>query len=176
MIFLTACATDNRPTPAFASTVEIETDARASWKNFMETNEGARALNDEAVAVLIFPNIVKAGFIAGGHYGDGVMIDGEKTIDFYNSSAASYGLQAGAQRFGYALIFTNEKALDYVNTSSGWEIGVGPSVVIANKGLATNLTSTTLRADVYAFVYDQQGLMAGGGIQGTKITRRLRKN
>ena len=142
----------------------------------MATNNAARSLNDDAVAVLIFPNIIKAGFIAGGQYGDGVMINGAETLGYYNSSAASYGLQAGAQRFGYALIFTNEAALDYVNGSSGWEIGVGPSVVIANKGLAANLTSTTLRADVYAFVYDQQGLMAGGGIQGTKITRRLRKN
>ena len=173
---LAACATDNRPTPGFATTAEISSDARASWENFMATNNAARSLNDDAVAVLIFPNIIKAGFIAGGQYGDGVMINGAETLGYYNSSAASYGLQAGAQRFGYALIFTNEAALDYVNGSSGWEIGVGPSVVIANKGLAANLTSTTLRADVYAFVYDQQGLMAGGGIQGTKITRRLRKN
>ena len=175
-IILTACASDNRPTPLFASADEINTTARASWENFIATNDAARSLDEDAVAVLIFPNIVKGGFIAGGHFGDGVMIKGDDVLDFYNSTAASYGFQAGAQRFGYALVFTNQDALDYVNTSSGWEIGVGPSIVIANKGLAANLTSTTLRADVYAFVYDQQGLMAGSGIQGTKITRRLRKN
>lgn len=175
-VILAGCATDNRSTPFFASTAELNADGRASWAEFIETNDAAKILNEEATAVLIFPNIVKAGFIAGGHYGDGVMLKDDEAIDYYNSVAASYGFQAGAQRFGYALIFTNEDALEYVNDSSGWEIGVGPSIVIADQGLGRNLTSTTLRADVYAFIYGQQGLMAGAGIQGTKITRRLRDN
>lgn len=176
VLFLTACATDNRPTPLFASARSIDVNARASWNEFMETNEHARALNAEAAGVLIFPNIVRAGFIGGGHYGDGVMIRGEETLGYYNSSAASYGLQAGAQRYGYALIFTNEDAINYLNKSMGLEIGVGPSIVIVNKGLAANWTSTTLRKDIYVFMYGQQGLMAGSGIQGTKVTRRMRKN
>jgi lipid-binding SYLF domain-containing protein len=171
-----ACASDARPTPLFASAAEIDTDGRTSWENFVQTNDAARALNADAEAVLIFPNIVKAGFIAGGAYGDGVLIKGDETVGYYNSVSASWGFQAGAQRFGYALVFTNESALDYINNSEGWEIGVGPSVVIADKGLGRNLTSTTLRADVYAFIYGQQGLMGGGGIQGTKITQRVRDN
>lgn len=175
-VMLAACATDNRPTPLFATTAELNTTARASWQEFITTNDAARALNEDAVAVLIFPNIVKAGFIAGGAYGDGVLLKGDETVGYYNSTSASYGFQAGAQRFGYALVFTNETAIDYVNTSQGWEIGVGPSVVIADKGLGRNLTSTTLRSDVYAFIYGQEGLMGGGGIQGTKITKRLRDN
>jgi len=173
-LMLAACATDNRPTPLFATTAELNTTARASWQEFTATNDAARVLDDEAVAVLIFPNIVKAGFIAGGAYGDGVLIKGAETLGYYSSGSASYGFQAGAQRFGYALVFTNETALDYINNSEGWEIGVGPSVVIADRGLGRNLTSTTLRADVYGFIYSQQGLMAGAGIQGTKITKRVR--
>ena len=54
--------------------------------------------------------------------------------------------------------------------SSGWEIGIGPSLVIADRGVARTLTSTTVRADIYAFVFDQKGLMAGSGLQGTKIS------
>ena len=173
---LAACATDNRPTPGFATTSEINTDARASWADFIEGNNAARILNEESTAVLIFPNIVKGGFIAGGHYGDGVLISGEDSIGYYNSVAASYGLQAGVQRFAYALVFTNDSAMEYLDASEGWEIGVGPSVVIADEGLGRRLTSTTLREDVYAFVYGQQGLMAGAGIEGTKITRRMRNN
>ncbi len=139
-------------------------------------NDAARSLDEDAVAVLIFPNIIKAGLIAGGAYGDGVLIKGDETAGYYNSTSASYGFQAGAQRFGYALVFTNETALEFIDSSQGWEIGVGPSIVIADQGLARNLTSTTLRADVYAFVYGQQGLMGGAGIQGTKVSRRARDN
>jgi len=53
----------------------------------------------------------------------------------------------------------------------GWEIGVGPSIVIVDEGVAKNLSSTTIQKDVYAFIFDQKGLMPGLGIQGTKVTR-----
>ena len=79
------------------------------------------------------------------------------------------------QTFGYALIFTNEKALSYVRESAGWEIGLGPSLVIADRGIGKSLTSTTVRADIYAFVFDQKGLMAGSGLQGTKISPIFRE-
>jgi lipid-binding SYLF domain-containing protein len=85
--------------------------------------------------------------------------------------AASYGLQAGVQTFGYALFLMNQKALAYLEESAGWEIGVGPSLVVVDKGTAAALTTTTARSDVYAFFFDQRGLMAGIGLQGTKITR-----
>ena len=75
------------------------------------------------------------------------------------------------QSFGYALFPMNDKAIEYLSKSDGWELGVGPSIVIVNKGKAKSLTTTTLQDDVYAFIFDQKGLMAGLGIQGSKITR-----
>ena len=94
-----------------------------------------------------------------------------RTVGYYNSLAASYGLQAGVQSFGYALFFMNKEALAYLDRSEGWEIGVGPSIVIVDAGAAKSLTTTTAKDDVYAFTFDQKGLMAGLGIQGSKITR-----
>ena len=85
--------------------------------------------------------------------------------------AASCGLQAGVQSFGYALFFMTDSALDYLDRTSGWEIGVGPSVVIVDEGVAKSLTTTTAKSDIYAFFFDQKGLMAGIGLQGTKVTR-----
>ena len=85
--------------------------------------------------------------------------------------AASYGLQVGVQKFGYALFLMNDKALAYLDKSAGWEIGVGPSVVVVDQGKAKTMTSTTLWDDVYAFIFSQKGLMAGLGIQGSKITK-----
>jgi lipid-binding SYLF domain-containing protein len=114
---------------------------------------------------------VKAGFMIGGQMGDGVLMKHGKTSGYYNSVAGSYGLQAGVQVFGYALFFMNDGALAYLNKSDGWEIGVGPSIVVVDEGMGKSLTSTTITQDVYAFIFDQRGLMAGLGIQGSKITK-----
>ncbi len=121
--------------------------------------------------MLVFPDVLKAGLIVGGQYGKGALrVDG-KTSAYYNTVAASYGLQAGAQSFGYAMFFMTDEALEYLNKSSGWEVGVGPSVVVVDEGVARSLTTTTAKEDVYVFFFDQSGLMAGLGIQGSKITK-----
>jgi len=51
------------------------------------------------------------------------------------------------------------------------EIGVGPSIVVVDAGVGKSLTTTTITQDVYAFIFSQKGLMAGVGIQGSKITK-----
>jgi lipid-binding SYLF domain-containing protein len=80
-------------------------------------------------------------------------------------------LQAGLQKFGYAMFFMTESDLAYLNKSEGWEVGVGPSITILDEGLANSFTTTTARSGVFAFFFDQTGLMAGLGLQGTKITK-----
>jgi lipid-binding SYLF domain-containing protein len=107
----------------------------------------------------------------GGQYGDGTLFKGGKAVAHYNSVAGSWGLQAGVQVYGYALFLMNDSALTYLDNSDGWEVGVGPSVVVVDAGVGKSLTTTTGRSDVYAFIFDQQGLMAGIGIQGAKITK-----
>ena len=150
---------------------ELERDAAQALKSLYANNTAARLLGQKAKAVLVFPNIVKAGFMFGGQMGDGVLTKKGRTVGYYNSLAASYGLQAGVQVFGYALFFMNDAALAYLDKSDGWEIGVGPSIVVVDEGMGKSLTSTTITQDVYAFIFDQKGLMAGLGIQGSKITK-----
>lgn len=131
----------------------------------------ARELSTRAKGVLIFPRITKAGFLFGAAYGDGVLRKDGVDVAVYNSVAASYGLQAGIQSFGYALFFMNDQALTYLDNSAGWELGAGPSFVIVDAGLAKKFSSTTLTQDVYAFIFNQKGLMAGLGLEGSKISR-----
>jgi len=83
----------------------------------------------------------------------------------------SWGLQAGAQSYGYVVFLMTENAVQYLSNTQGWEIGVGPTVVLVDEGVAKNLSTSTLKDDAYAFVFDQQGLMAGVSIEGTKISR-----
>jgi len=154
-----------------ASAKQISGDARTALESLCKKNQSAKLLRKEAHAILVFPNIYKAGFVVGGQGGDGALFKGGKTVGYYRSVAASYGLQAGAQKFGYALFFMNDAALAYLKKSDGWEIGVGPSIVIVDAGVGKTLTTTTGRSDVYAFIFDQKGLMAGLGIQGTKVTK-----
>ena len=154
-----------------ASAAGIDADVDAALMKLYEAQPAAKMLADKAVAILVFPNMVKAGFLVGAQYGEGALLKKGKTVGYYNSVAASYGLQAGVQSFGYVLFLMTNSAVHYLNRSGGWEIGVGPSIVVADEGIARTLTSTTLKSDVYAFIFDQKGLMAGLGLQGSKITK-----
>lgn len=159
------------PAAYAASAAEIENGVAAAQKELLAKSPAAKTLSQGAKGVLIFPSIIKGGFMVGGLYGEGALRKEGKTVSYYNTVAASYGLQAGLQKYGYALFFMTESALKYLDRSDGWEIGVGPSIVIVDEGMAKSMTSTTARADVYAFFFDQKGLMAGLGLQGSKITR-----
>ena len=160
------------PRPGYtASAAELNREAAAALQTLYDSEPAAKALGAKAKGILVFPSIIKAGFIVGGQYGEGALRKGSKTVAYYNTVAASYGLQAGAQSFGYALFFMTDSALKYLDKSGGWEIGTGPSIVVVDKGKAGALTTTTAQADVYAFFFNQQGLMGGLGLQGSKISR-----
>ena len=156
---------------AAASGEEISLNAQKALQKLYKTSSGARAIGDKAVSVLVFPAITKGGFIVGGLYGEGALIKQGKTVSYYNTVAASYGLQAGLQKYGYALFFMTDSAEAYLNRSDGWELGVGPNITVVDVGAAKSLSTTTMKSDIYAFFFDQKGLMAGLGLQGTKITK-----
>jgi len=159
-----------------AATVEdLQRNAAQSLAALYKKNPIAADVAKHAKAILVFPNIVKAGLIFGGAYGEGVLTKDDKFDGYFNSVTASWGWQAGAESYGYAVFLMNGNAMKYLKKSEGWEIGVGPTVVIVNEGIAKNLSTTTLKDDAYAFIYDQQGLMAGISIEGTKITRINKK-
>ena len=159
-------------TPAgAASKAELDSASKSALSKLIATVPAAKALSAKAVAVLVFPSITKAGFLIGGQYGEGVLWRDGKATAYYNTTGASYGLQAGAQKYGYAMFFMRQKALDALNTAEGFEVGVGPSVVVMDEGMGKATTTTTLQDDVYAFIFSQKGLMAGLGIQGNKISK-----
>lgn len=158
-------------TPGRAATAaQIDRNVRIALNRLYATTPAAKAVGARAKAVLVFPSILKAGFVVGGQHGEGALRIGGRTAGYYRTVAASYGLQAGVQKFGYALFFMNNASLAYLDKSGGWELGVGPSIVVVDAGVAKSLSTTTLQRGVYAFFFDQRGLMAGLGLQGTKIT------
>jgi len=150
---------------------DLNRDANHALQKLYRTNPLAQELSKKARAVLVFPTIVKAGLVFGGAYGEGVLKQGSKIDGYYNSFTGSWGLQAGAQSYGYAVFLMTEKAVRYIHETHGWEIGVGPTVVIVDEGVAKNLSTSTLKDDAYAFIFNQQGLMIGISIEGSKISR-----
>jgi lipid-binding SYLF domain-containing protein len=157
--------------PLTPTAAEIDQSSRTALRDLFRENDAARALAAQTKAILIFPDIKKGAFIVGAQYGFGALIQGTQTVGFYRTGAASYGFQAGVKKFGYALFFMSDSAVSYLETSGGWAIGTGPSLVVVDQGMARSLTTTNLRADVYAFVFNQKGLMGGIGLEGSKITK-----
>jgi lipid-binding SYLF domain-containing protein len=154
-----------------AGAAELGRDANAKLQQLYANVPAAQALGAKATAILVFPTVTKAGLGIGGQFGEGALLEKGKAVAYYNTAGASVGLQAGAQRYGYALFFMNAKALEQLQKADGFEVGVGPTVVVVDEGMAKSLTTTTAKDDVYAFIFGQKGLMAGLGIQGNKITK-----
>jgi len=154
-----------------ASADNLVSESRRALQQLVAENAAAAKCKSKAAAILVFPDVVKAGFIIGAQGGQGILFVRGQPSGRYRTVAASYGLQAGVQKYGYALFLMNQNAVSWVNNTRGWEIGTGPSVVIVDKGMARSFSTDTLHSGIYAFAFDQQGLMAGLGLQGSKIMR-----
>jgi len=151
-------------------TAEIDRKVTQSTAKLYASSPAAKKLSTVAKGILIFPSVKKAGFIVGGQYGEGALRIAGKTTGYYKTTAASFGLQAGGQKFGYAMFFMTPGALEYLKKSDGWEVGVGPSIVVVDEGVARSLTTSSAKENIYVFFFGQKGLMAGLGIQGSKIS------
>lgn len=153
------------------SAATLNKDGQAALNQLYAKVPAAKTIGGKAQAILVFPKVTKAGLGIGGQYGEGVLLKGGKPVGYYSTAGISSGLQVGAQTYGYAMFFMNEAALQALDKTSGFEVGVGPSVVVMDEGKAKSTTTTTMKDDVYAFIFGQKGLMAGLGIQGNKITK-----
>jgi lipid-binding SYLF domain-containing protein len=171
MLAMVSISALDHPSALAASASEIDRNATQALTTLYRTTPGAKELANKARGVLVFPNIVKGGFIVAGQYGDGALRKRGRTVGYYRSISASVGFQAGAQSFGYVLFFMDNDSLNYLDQSDGWELGTGPSLVVLDKGFGKNLSTTTLQKGVYAYIFSQKGLMGGMGIQGSKITK-----
>jgi lipid-binding SYLF domain-containing protein len=157
--------------PLAPSASEIDRKVTNALNSLYANNPKAQQLGAKAKGILVFPDIKKGAFLIGAQFGFGALRKRGRTAGYYRTAAASYGFQAGAKEFGYALFFMTNSALDYLNQSGGWALGTGPSIVVLDQGAARSLSTTSMRSDVYAFVFDQSGLMGGMGIEGSKITQ-----
>lgn len=171
---LTSCSNGplTQANAASSSKAEIAAASRAALNQLYAANPKARWLGSRAKAVLVFPSIIKGGFMVGAMGGNGALIRRNGAIhDFYQTAGLSYGMQAGVQTYGYALFLMDDSAFASLNNSQGWEVGSAPSLVVLDQGMSASLSTNTLQKSMYAMFFNQQGLMGGLGLQGSKITR-----
>ena len=172
VLLLNACAGLQGSTLSKSSQEDLLKRGRASLNELFDLSSKARDIRPQAKAILVFPDIIKAGLFVGGSGGNGVMLSPNgRMIGYYNITGLSYGLQLGAENYSQALFLVTDEALEYLNDSAGWSIGTGPHVVVVDEGMGKDMSSTTLRSDVYSFIYGQKGLMGALAIQGKKITK-----
>lgn len=154
-----------------ASAGEIDAKVDIALNTLLAQSPAAQALAERAVAILVFPDVVKAGLGFGGQYGLGALRRGDATVGYYNLTSASFGLQIGAQSFAETYFFMTEEALGYLTRSQGWEVGADAKVAVADQGYSADATSTTVTQPIVVFVSGQKGLMAGAVVEGSKISR-----
>lgn len=168
-LLLAAVLLFQAPAATASSQTELQIEALQALEDLFQQQPETRTLAREADSVLVFPRIVKAGFVVGGETGEGVLLRDHNPVGLYRTTGLSYGLQAGIQTYGYALFFMGNNAEEILNQRNGWEIGVGPTVTVVDQGFARKLSSTTLKDGIYAYVFGQKGLMAGVSLQGSRI-------
>ena len=154
-----------------ASAREININIDAALKKFKNKVEGGAAFLKKADGVLVFPEVIKAGFGIGGEYGEGALRINGRTVDYYSTAAASIGFQLGAQVKSVILVFLDKGALAKFRKSSGWEVGVDGSVALIDLGAGKDINSVNVDDPIVGFVINNKGLMYNLTLEGTKITK-----
>ena len=153
-----------------ASADDLKRDATQALQTLYKSHPEAEILSKSAKAVLVFPKIIKAGFVFGGSYGEGMMTRNGGFAGHYNSVSDSWGWEAGVDSYAYIVFLMDDKAVDYLAKNKGWEFGVGPALVVVDGSVAKKLSTISPRNDAYAYIFDQRGVMANLSIEGTKIS------
>jgi len=154
-----------------ASAAEINIGVDATLKRFRNEITGGNEFLGQAAGVLVFPSVIKAGFVIGGEYGEGALRIGGKTVAYYSTAAASIGLQLGAQSKSVVLVFLNSQALKDFRNSDGWKAGVDGSVAVVEWGVGEDINTTDIKDPIVGFVFGNKGLMYNLTLEGSKFTK-----
>ncbi len=161
----------NIPTADAASKAEINAKVSATMTTFYSTIKSGQELANKAVAILVFPEVFKAGFVAGGEYGEGAMLEGGKTTAYYSTVAASIGFQLGAQVKSQVIMFMTRDSLKAFKASKGWKAGVDGSIALITIGAGGDVDTNTIKDPIIGFIFSNKGLMYNLTFEGAKITK-----
>ena len=157
-----------------ADKAEIDNDVATVLKDFYYLGAGNKELVAKASGVLVFPSVIKAGFVVGGEYGEGALLVDGKTVDYYSIASASVGLQLGAQERAEIILFMDKNAFDKFRQSDGWNVGVDGSIAVVQAGVGKGINTDSIKDPVIAVILLNRGLMANLSLEGSKISKIAR--
>ncbi|MBW1744583.1 MAG: hypothetical protein JRJ47_14325, partial [Deltaproteobacteria bacterium] len=136
-----------------ATAKEIDVSVDVALERFHNEVKGGKEFLKNAKGVLVFPSVFKAGIGIGGEYGEGALRINGKTVDYYNTAAASIGFQLGAQKKTVILVFMQNDALKKFRDSAGFEVGVDGSVALVELGAGGSIDTTNIKSPIVAFIF-----------------------
>ena len=154
-----------------ADRAEIDSDVASVLKDFYYLGAGNKELVAKANGVLVFPSVIKAGFLVGGEYGEGALLVDGKTVNYYSIASASIGIQLGAQERAEIILFMDKTAFDKFRQADGWNVGVDGSIAVVDTGAGKGINTDTIKDPVIAVILLNRGLMANISLEGSKISK-----
>jgi lipid-binding SYLF domain-containing protein len=145
--------------------------AKDAVSTFYSDNAMHQELARKAVGILVFPRITKGGAGVAAEYGEGILLVGGRTVDYYKLSGASIGATLGVGERSEIVLFMTPEALLRFFKSRVWTVGVDAEVAVASRGAGGSYNSETLQKPIIAFVFGDQGLIADVSLTGTRISR-----
>ena len=174
LVAIIICLGSYANTGLAASAKEIDIRVSSALETFKKEVGGGEKFLQKAKGVLVFPEVVKAGFGVGGEFGEGALQIAGKNVDYYSTASASIGFQLGAQLKTIILVFLENGALEKFRNSSGWEVGVDGSVALIELGVGKDVNTVTINDPIVGFVISNKGLMYNLTLEGSKITKLKR--
>jgi lipid-binding SYLF domain-containing protein len=160
------------PMNALAATAaELDASVDEALERFAEQIDGAHEFLDQAAGYLVFPRVIKVGIAIGGETGEGALIVGGQTVDYYRTASGSIGFQLGAQAKSIVIAFMTKESLNKFQSSTGWKVGVDGSVALIDIGAGKAIDTTNIKDPVVGFVFGSKGLMYNLTLEGSKITK-----
>jgi lipid-binding SYLF domain-containing protein len=150
---------------------KIDREVTKAIEVFKDEVNGSEIFLSQAVGYLVFPRVYKAGFVFGAETGEGALIVAGKTIDYYRTSAGSWGLQAGAQAKSVVIAFMTEDSLTKFRNSTGWKVGVDGSIALVDVGVGKTIDTKNIKDPVIGFIYGSKGLMYNLTFEGSKFSK-----
>ena len=158
----------------FASAKSAKTldhDSNMAINKFIKENTSADAFLVKSKAFLVFPSVKEAGFFVGGKYAEGVLRIGRTTKGYYSMTAASIGMQMGAQEYSLIIAFTSDAALNkFLLDDDEWETEVDGKITVADWNSKEEIDKD-YKDSMVAFVFDAKGLMGSFTMEGTKFEK-----
>lgn len=168
MLLATSSASANSPAETIADAEQVLNELMA-----IPARQIPKRLLDEAQGIVIVPNVIKIGFIAGARRGLGVVLvrdqDGEWSLpQFVTLTGGSVGWQAGIQGTDVVLVFTSRQGVDGLFRGK-FTVGVDAAVTAGPIGREAAVgTDSELRSEIYSYSRSR-GLFVGVALDGSAL-------